>query len=59
MRWVAFIPEVERESFADEGFFDLDGTVNNLPDADRAKRFEQAVLEDTGRQNHSEELHDG
>ena len=41
--------EVEWECFADEVFFDLDGTVNNLPDADRARRFEQAVVEDTGK----------
>jgi hypothetical protein len=31
----------------DEAFFNLDGTVNNLPDADRARRFEQVVVEDT------------
>ena len=36
---------------ADEAFFNLDGsqpaTVNNLPDADRARRSEQVVVEDT------------
>jgi hypothetical protein len=42
-------PEVEWEHFMDEAFFDLDGTVNNLPDADRARRFEQVVVEDTGK----------
>jgi hypothetical protein len=41
--------EVEWEHFMDEAFFDLDGTVNNLPDADRARRFEQVVVEDTGK----------
>jgi hypothetical protein len=41
--------EVEWEFFADEVFFDLDGTFNNLPDADRASRFEQAFVEDTGK----------
>jgi hypothetical protein len=41
--------EVEQECFADEAFFDLDGTVNNHPDADRARRFEQAVVDDTGK----------
>jgi hypothetical protein len=35
--------------FADKMFFNLDCTVNNLPDADRARRFEQVVVEDTGK----------
>jgi hypothetical protein len=35
----------------DEAFFDLDGTVNNLPDADSGCRGHW--------QSHSEELHHG
>jgi hypothetical protein len=30
-------------------FFDLDGTVNNLTDMDKARGFKQAVVEDTGK----------
>jgi hypothetical protein len=41
--------EVEWECFVDEAFFDLNSTVNNFPYVDRAKRFEQVVLEDTGK----------
>jgi hypothetical protein len=58
---VAFIPMrcIEREHFTDEAFFNLDGTVNNLPDADRARRFEQVVVAKGHRQSHSQELHYG
>jgi hypothetical protein len=35
--------------FVDELFFDLDGTVNNLPDVVSTRRFEQAGVEDTGK----------
>jgi hypothetical protein len=42
--------EVEWEHhFVDEAFFDFDGIVDNLPDADRARRFEQAIVEDTAK----------
>jgi hypothetical protein len=38
LRRVAFIGEPK--CYVNEVFFDLDGTVENLPDADRARRFE-------------------
>jgi hypothetical protein len=42
--------EVERKHFINKTFFDLDDTVNNLPDADsRARRFEYMIVEDTGK----------
>jgi hypothetical protein len=51
--------EVERKRFANEAFFDLDGTgcwlTISLPDVtwlDRARRFEYVNVEDTGRQSH-------
>jgi hypothetical protein len=39
--------EVERKHFIYEVFFDLDGTVNSLPDTDRARRFEYVIVEDS------------
>jgi hypothetical protein len=53
------IHEVEWEHFVDEAFSDLDSTVNNLPDADKARRFEQAVVEDTGKVTVKSKLHHG
>jgi hypothetical protein len=40
--------EVELKHLANEAFFDMDGTVDNLPDADRARKFELDIVEDTG-----------
>jgi hypothetical protein len=31
--------EIEWKHFTNKAFFNLDGTVNNLPDVDRARRF--------------------
>ena len=47
--------EVEREHFTNERFFDLNGTVNNLPDADRARGLSKRWY--STQANHTEELH--
>jgi hypothetical protein len=41
--------EVEPKHLANEAFFDMESTVNNLPDADRARKFELDIVEDTGK----------
>jgi hypothetical protein len=41
--------EVQQEHLTNEAFFNLDGTVNNLPDTDIPRRFKYVVVKYKGK----------